>query len=240
MKAAARATNPKAEIVYTFVGDQNDPIKARQAAEAQISSGVDFIIMVVNLGAFGVIEAVKDKPVLITTHYTDKTSLAPTNFAGSLTTDFGTVYKNVVGQIIKGTRGGYDEMRPGNGFGLTRLTNVAPEVEKKVSDIFARVVKKEIKLEEPGVSVVAGTTYAIVLSSSTTSPEDYEWGYDSAGERYSSANSGSSWTSTATDFGFKTHVDIPPPTVTPPGASTTTDSWATGVSPTASPPVRPT
>lgn len=148
IKAAVQQNNPKAQVVYTFVGDQNDPVKARQAADAQVGSGVDFIIMVVNLGAQGVIESVKDKPVLITTYYTDKTSLAPKNFAGSLTTDFGTVYKNVVGEIIKGNHSGYNEMRPGNGFGLAALNNVPADVATKVKGIFDDVAARKIQVQE--------------------------------------------------------------------------------------------
>lgn len=148
IKEAVRTVNPQAEVVYAFVGDQNDPVAARQAAEAQINSGADFLIMIVNLGAFGVIEAAKDKPVLLTTYYTDKIQLAPKNFAGSLLTDFGVPYKNVVGKIIEGTRGGYEEMRPGNGMSLSGLNNVSADVAKQVQETFEQVVQRQIKLVE--------------------------------------------------------------------------------------------
>lgn len=69
---AVKAANPSAKVVHTFVGDQNDPVKARQAAEAMINDGADFLIIIVNLGASGVVEAAKGKNVLLTTYYTDK------------------------------------------------------------------------------------------------------------------------------------------------------------------------
>ncbi|HEY8414694.1 MAG TPA: BMP family protein [Thermaerobacter sp.] len=148
IRQAVQEHNPDAEVVYTFVGDQNDPVKARQAAEAQINEGVDFIILVVNLGAQGVIEAVKGKPVLLTTYYTDKTELAPENFTASLLTDFATPYKNVVEKILQGQRGGYEEMRPGNGMDLSEIRNVSDDVAAQVRDIFAKVAAKEIQIPE--------------------------------------------------------------------------------------------
>jgi basic membrane protein A and related proteins len=144
IQRAARAAKPGVQVLHTFVGDQNDPVKARQAAEAMINEGVDFIIMMVNLGASGVVEAAKGKNVLVTTYYTDKTTMAPQNFAGSLMMDFSTPYKNVLGQIQKGVKGGYEEMRPGNGMALSKLTNVPDSVAKQVEATFQKVVKKEI------------------------------------------------------------------------------------------------
>ena len=148
IKQAVQENNPKATVVYTFVGDQNDPVKARQAAEAQVNDGVDFIIMVVNLGAQGVIEAVKGKPVLITTYYTDKYNQAPQNMAASLLTDFSTPYANVVKNILAGKRSGYEEMRPGNGMSLSPIHNVSPDVAAKVQDIFQKVASKQIQVPE--------------------------------------------------------------------------------------------
>ena len=77
--AAIKETNPKAEVRYAFVGDQNDPLKARQSAQSMLAEGNDVIISALNLGVFGVVEAVKasGKPVLVTSFYTDKHDSAP-------------------------------------------------------------------------------------------------------------------------------------------------------------------
>lgn len=154
IKEAVAAEKPEVEVVYTFVGDQNDPVKARQAAEAQINSGVDMIILVVNLGAFGVIEAVQGKPVLLTTYYTDKSNLAPDNFASSLLLDFGVPYKNVVGRIIEGQRSGYEEMRPGNGMSLAPVTNVPAQVGQRVQEVFDQIASGQLQLEEKSDAVI--------------------------------------------------------------------------------------
>ncbi len=139
---ALRDVNPKAQLLYNWVGDFNDPVKARQTAEAQIAAGADFIVVFVNLGLSGVIEAVKaaPHPVLLTTFYTEKWELAPKNLTISLIFDFNKPYTEVVGRIFKGERTGYYEMRPGSGMELSDIRNVPPGVGDKVRAIFKEVV----------------------------------------------------------------------------------------------------
>jgi basic membrane protein A len=142
--------NPRAEVLYTFVGDQNDPVKARQAAESQIAAGVDFIVISVNLGTVGILEAARAarRPVLLTTFYTDKSSYAPQHFAASLLSNFGKPYVEVTRQVLAGRRGGYYEMRPGSGFGLTPPRNVPPEVARRVQEVWRAVVLRQERVEE--------------------------------------------------------------------------------------------
>jgi basic membrane protein A len=142
--------NRSAEVIYAFVGDQNDPVRARQGAEAQIAAGVDFIIIVVNLGAVGVIEAARAarRPVLLTTFYTDKTSLAPQHFASSLLLNFQKPYVEVMRRIIRGERTGYYEMRPGAGMELLPPKNVPGEVTTRINEIFRAIVRREEKIDE--------------------------------------------------------------------------------------------
>ncbi len=142
VKLALKDHNPKAQLLWNHIGDFNDPVKARQTTEAQINNGVDFVVVFVNLGLSGVVEAVKaaPKPVLLTTFYTEKWDLAPKNMTVSLLFDFTKPYKEIVGKILKGERTGYYEMRPGNGMELSELRNVSPEVAAKVKAIFKDVV----------------------------------------------------------------------------------------------------
>jgi basic membrane protein A len=142
VKQAVKDHNPKAQVIYNLIGDFNDPVKARQTTEAQIASGVDFVVVFVNLGLSGVIEAIKasGKPVLLTTFYTEKWDLSPKNMTVSLTFDFTKPYKEIVGRILKGERTGYYEMRPGSGMELSEVRNVPPGVSDKVRAIFKDVV----------------------------------------------------------------------------------------------------
>lgn len=144
---ALKIANAKAQLIYSFTGDQNDPVKARQTAEAMIAQDVDFIINMVNLGVYGVIEAAKQskKKVLITTFYTDKSDKAPDHFAGTLLIDFRPPFRQVVESVMAGKKGGYVPMRPGNGFQIDALFNVSREAADAARADFAKVVKREIK-----------------------------------------------------------------------------------------------
>lgn len=148
IKDAAKEANPKVQVLHTFVGDQNDPVLARQGAEALINQGADFLVAVVNMGSYGVIEAAKGKDVKLATQATDKIAMAPTQITTSKLLDFSTNYKNVIGQILKGNRGGYEEMRAGNGILLSKITNVPEDTAKKVNEIMEKVSKRELKLTE--------------------------------------------------------------------------------------------
>jgi basic membrane lipoprotein Med (substrate-binding protein (PBP1-ABC) superfamily) len=139
---AIKEYNPRVQLIYNNIGDYNDPVKARQTAETQIAGGVDFIVVYVNLGLYGIIEAAKaaSKPILVTTFYTEKRDLAPKHLSVSLTTQFATPYTEIVGRILKGERTGYYEMSPGSGMDLSDIRNVPPEVVAKVKAIFKEVV----------------------------------------------------------------------------------------------------
>src|SRR2546428_294160 len=54
LQQAIRDHNPQASLIYNFIGDFNDPVKARQTAEAQIAAGADVLVTFVNLGIYGV------------------------------------------------------------------------------------------------------------------------------------------------------------------------------------------
>jgi basic membrane lipoprotein Med (substrate-binding protein (PBP1-ABC) superfamily) len=138
---AAKEFNPKAEVIYNFIGDFNDPVKARQTAEAQLAAGADFLVTFVNLGVYGVAEAVKAAPkgALITTLYTEKWDSAPRHMTVSLLFDFAKPYREIVGRILRGETGGYYEMRPGSGFELSDIRHVPPEVASKVKALFREI-----------------------------------------------------------------------------------------------------
>lgn len=144
---ALKIANPKAQLIYSFTGDQNDPVKARQTADAMIAQDVDFIINMVNLGVYGVAEAAKQskKKVLITTFYTDKSTKAPDHFAGTLLIDFRPPFRQVVDGVLSGKKGGYVSMRPGNGFQIDALFNVSKEAADAARADFDKVVKGAIK-----------------------------------------------------------------------------------------------
>jgi basic membrane protein A len=151
VKLAVQRTNPQAKVLYDFTGDQNDQVKARETAAAEIGQGVDFIIVSVNNGVYGIVqaaEATQGHPVLVTSYYTDKSKAAPKVFTASLLSDFSSVYLKVVEAIRSGTRGGYLEMRPGSGFALSPIENVPPEAAQKANQAFQQVVQNQVDIPE--------------------------------------------------------------------------------------------
>jgi basic membrane protein A len=90
---------------------------------------------------YGVAEAVKaaPRPVLTTTLYTEKWDAAPKNMTVTLLFDFAKPYREIVGKILKGETGGYYEMRPGNGFELSEIRHVPPEVASRVKAVFREI-----------------------------------------------------------------------------------------------------
>ena len=142
IQQAIREYNPKASLVHGFTGDQNDGVKARQVAESQIAGGVDFIIIAVNLGAYGVIEAAQAarSPVLVSTFTTDKYQMAPKVMTASLLADFRKPYVEILRRVLKGERGGYYEFAPGTGMALSEIRNVPPEAAAKTTAAFRDVV----------------------------------------------------------------------------------------------------
>ena len=59
-EAGAKAADPSIEYVFTVVGDFNDPAKAKEAAAAQIASGVDVMYQFLNAGAPGAVQAIEE------------------------------------------------------------------------------------------------------------------------------------------------------------------------------------
>jgi len=71
--AGAKEANPAVKCRVSFIGSFFDPPKAKEAALAQISAGVDAIFA----ERFGVIEAAQEKGIVAFSNMSDQSSLAP-------------------------------------------------------------------------------------------------------------------------------------------------------------------
>ena len=138
-----------AKLEYIFVGDFNDPLKSRQAAESLISQGADILISAVNLGNFGLFNAVKeaDRPVFMTTTYTAKEDQAPKNYLTSDIFNYTFPIKGIVQKIIEGEKGGFWSMK--YGVDTERSTefpikNVSQEINDKVKQISTDIISGKI------------------------------------------------------------------------------------------------
>jgi len=141
---AAKSVNPDVEVLYSFTGDQNDPVKGRQAADAMIGEGVDIIINWLNAGTPGVEEAVLAAPdVYMTTFSTDKYERAPEKYLVSMLLDLKKPYIDMVGEIMKGNRSGFYDFEPGAGMSLSEFHNTPDDVVNLVKETWEKTEKKE-------------------------------------------------------------------------------------------------
>jgi basic membrane protein A len=148
MEQAIADSGQDVELRHVFTGNFNDPVKARELAEAMIAEDVDILVGSLNLGMVGIFEAVKDKPVLVTAKYTDKSSFAPDNYITSLLYDFNKPMLDVVGRIQAGESGGYYPLGFDTGVQLqTPLQHVPEEVGAAVEQTAADLVSGAIVVD---------------------------------------------------------------------------------------------
>jgi len=157
IQQALKDLGSNVELVYVWTGDFNDPTKARQTADALIGQGVDVIMSSLNLGVYGVFEAVKavpDKNILVTVKYTDKSSYAPANYVTSVIYDFAGPLKDIVTKIQAGELGGYYPLGFATGVKLQLpLKNVDAAVQTKVEETMNKVIDGSITVVEDSTEI---------------------------------------------------------------------------------------
>ncbi len=149
IQQALKDMNSTADLKAVWVGDFNDPTKARQVADALIGEGCDVLMGSLNLGMFGVFESVKaaSTKIWVTAKYTDKTAYAPANYLTSVLYDFSGPLKDIVGKIQAGEKSGYYPLGFATGVALqSPLKNVAPEVQSEMDAIVADLKSGKIQV----------------------------------------------------------------------------------------------
>ncbi len=137
------------ELKAVWVGDFNDPTKARELADAMIADGVDVILGSLNLGMLGVFEAAKAAPhkVWVMAKYSDKSEFAPDNYITSAMYDYTKPFKDIVQNIMNGKPGGYYPMGFDTGHTvLLPLRNVPPGVEDEIKKVLEDLKSGKIKV----------------------------------------------------------------------------------------------
>lgn len=150
----AKQVNPDIKMTHAFTGDQNDPVKARQSAQALLGQGADVLLVSLNGGLPGAVQAVKsaDRPVLFTSLHTDKHSLAPTSFLASMEFNYQKVYPQILRDINSGKKDVYLEMKPSNdGVTFSDVYNVSEEQKAKFNEIVQGLVSGQV--EPPKVTL---------------------------------------------------------------------------------------
>lgn len=137
------------EVNAVWVGNFNDPTKARELADAMIADGVDVIVGSLNLGMFGLFEAVKaaPEPVWVTAKYTDKTNFAPENYISSVLYDFEGPLIEIAQKIMDGETGGYYPLGFDTGVAMQLpLSNVSEELNTAMGELIQKIESGEIEV----------------------------------------------------------------------------------------------
>jgi len=151
IKQAVDKYKPGLKVSYVFIGDFNDPLKTRQAAEAMIAEGVDVILGSLNLGTYGLFEAVRAAPreVWVTCKYTDKSGMLPERMMTSYVYDFSAPVIYAVEQTMKGNKAGYTVIEFGKGKGCYiqfPIKNVSEEIATEIQSICDGIEAGTIKV----------------------------------------------------------------------------------------------
>jgi len=142
------------EVIPVWVGDFNDPSKARELADALIADDVDVIVTSLNLGTLGVLEAAKsaDTDVQVIAKYTDKSEFSPDHYVTSMLYDFAGPLTDIVSNIESGQSGGMYQLGFDTGIGLQLpLQNTGDD------DLNASIEALLAEMEAGNVQVVRNT-----------------------------------------------------------------------------------
>jgi basic membrane protein A len=137
------------EVKPVWVGDFNDPTKARELTDAMIAEGVDVIMGSLNLGMYGLFEAVKGAPgpVLATAKYVDKSTFAPDHYITAVLYDWAGPLKDIVQKIMAGETGGYYPLGFDTGVAIQLpLRNVSDELNGEVEQLVADIQSGKIEV----------------------------------------------------------------------------------------------
>ncbi len=149
IQQALRDQRRPVELKLVWVGDFNDPAKARQVTDALIAEGNDVIMGSLNLGMLGVFEAVKASPrrAWVTAKYTDKLNFAPQHYVTSVLYDFAGPLRTIVRRVGRGETSGYYPLGFNTGVGLQfPLRNVLESVSSAMRKLMTDLVAGKIKV----------------------------------------------------------------------------------------------
>lgn len=151
MRKGVRAANPKADLVVSYINSWNDINKGKEAAQAQINTGVDVITHLADISGIGVIKAAEDADISAIGAIQDQHEIAPSTIITSGIQD--------ASQLVYLTSELYltQELEPLiYKFGLKHqvidltpsLGNIDPTTENRIEAIKMQLTELEIAQEE--------------------------------------------------------------------------------------------
>ena len=147
MRKGLKDTNPKADLVVSYINAWNDINKGREAGIAQINTGVDVVAHLADTSGIGVIKAAEDRDVAAIGAITDQHDIAPSTVITSGIEDASQlVYlacESYIEQTLSakvyyfGLKDQVIDLAPGYG-------NIDPTTETKINRIKSQLTEQEI------------------------------------------------------------------------------------------------
>jgi basic membrane protein A and related proteins len=136
--AGAKEANKQVTCTYSFIGSFFDPPKAKEAALAQLESGID----VIYAERFGVIEAAQEKGALAISNMSDQSSLGPDTVITGPVWDMWPTVKQVITLVKAGAFtaqdfGGFSYMGKGGSY-LAPLGKFDQKLPAEVKDMVTK------------------------------------------------------------------------------------------------------
>ncbi|OYT50944.1 MAG: hypothetical protein B6U73_02905 [Desulfurococcales archaeon ex4484_204] len=147
----AKDANPDVKVLYAFTGSWDDPVVNKEAAEAMIAQGADFITVCVDLGFYGVDEAAKKAPkhVWVVSMDMDKYSVDPDHVITSVIINTGTGYDYMVSKILEGQKGGHYVLDLGKGISIAPIrVDIPSDIKDKVTSLVNDIIAGKVKVKE--------------------------------------------------------------------------------------------
>ncbi|MCL4459942.1 MAG: BMP family protein [Chloroflexi bacterium] len=132
-KIAVKKYNPKATVVTAYTGSWEDIGKAKEAALAQIATGVDVILANGDAANIGAIDAAKEKNIYAMGWTKDQTHLAPKHVLTSAIQSVEAIVLKSCTWAQEGKLGGKN-YKVGIADGVSALGPMGPMIPKEIQD----------------------------------------------------------------------------------------------------------
>ena len=142
--AGAKASNPDATVLVTFINSWFDPAQAKEAALAQIDGGADVLFA----ERFGVIEAAQEKGLYAFGNMSDQNELAPDLVVSSAVWNMDPTVNYLINQVAAGAFTAQDlkdfSMMGKGGASLASFHNLDAKIPAELKDA-VKAREEEIK-----------------------------------------------------------------------------------------------
>lgn len=143
-------TNPKAEFLTTFAGDQDDNELSRKVAAAEIEAGADIIFTMLNAGRTGAIDAMREKGVYQIGNVRDWYPDHPDVFIASAVANVSMAALKAAQDVAAGTWKAGTIVKIGladaGAVALPLAPSVPDDVRRKIDELSADIAAGKIKV----------------------------------------------------------------------------------------------